>query len=64
MLSQILVRLGKVEDHLGKVENGIGELEFGQRDIKRQLNDLKTDTPTRKEFEELKNRVDRYHPIS
>lgn len=38
------------------------KLESGQRDIKRQINDLKIDIPTRKEFEDLKSRVNKHNP--
>lgn len=33
------------------------------RDVRRQLTDLKLDTPARKEFTALKGRVDTYHPL-
>lgn len=32
--------------------------------LKSQLNDLATDTPSRKEFNNLKARVDHYHPLN
>lgn len=32
--------------------------------LKSQLNDLTTDTPSRKEFNDLKARVDHYHPLN
>jgi archaellum component FlaC len=34
------------------------------QDIKRDINDLKADTPTQKEFDELKAKVERHHPIN
>jgi prefoldin subunit 5 len=34
------------------------------KDVRRQLTDLKVDTPTRREFEDLKSRVDTYHPLT
>ena len=40
------------------------KLESGHADLKRQLTDLKVDTPTRSEFDELKGRVDKYHPLA
>lgn len=46
-----------------KVDRGFEELRTGQRDFQRQINDLKINTPTRKEFEELKQIVHRHHPI-
>ena len=37
-------------------------LEAGQRILQRKIKDLKYNVPTRKEFNELKARVDKYHP--
>ena len=34
-----------------------------RQDMIRQLSDLKMDTPTRQEFNDLKSRVNRYHPV-
>jgi archaellum component FlaC len=34
------------------------------QDIKRDINDLKADTPTQKEFDELKTKVEHHHPIN
>ena len=38
-------------------------LEAGQRNLQRQINDLKSDTPTKIEFKELEDQVDKYHPV-
>jgi hypothetical protein len=57
MFTKILGRLDKMEGRLDKVETRLTKVEFGQRDIKRRLNDLKMDTPTRREFDELRGRV-------
>ena len=41
----------------------IDKLEAGQKDLQRQIGDLKYDTPTEKEFDTLKGKVDKYHPL-
>lgn len=38
------------------------KVDLGFSDVKRQLNDLKVDTPTQDEFNRLKGRVDKYLP--
>jgi cell division protein FtsB len=40
------------------------KLEAGQKDLQRQINDLKYDIPTQKEFDTLKSKVDKYHPLT
>ena len=39
------------------------KLEAGQKDLPRQIGDLKYDTPTQTEFDTLKGKVDKYHPL-
>lgn len=39
------------------------KLETGHKELQRQINDLKCDTPTKKEFKELEDRVGKYHPV-
>jgi hypothetical protein len=46
---------------LDKRFNGI---ENGIRDVRRRLTDIKLDTPSNKEFEDLKSKVERYHPLT
>lgn len=53
-----------IKRDVSKLKRGMAELKRDVSDIKRQLTDLKLDTPTRKEFEELEERVDKHHPIS
>lgn len=53
-----------VEGLFKELNKRFDDLEFEQREIKRQISDLKYDIPTRKEFNELKDRVDKYHPLS
>lgn len=50
-----------------KVEGRLDNLDREMTFMKREIQDLKadlSDTPTRKEFNEVKSRVDRYHPSS
>ena len=56
-------RMFTVQDK--KNNRRFSRLEAGQSDLKRQINDLKANTPTRKEFDDLKAKVvDQYHPLS
>ena len=56
-------RFKQVDGRLEKVDGRLEKVEAGQADIKRQLTDLKLDTPTRQEFLELKARVDKHHQL-
>ena len=60
--------VGQVKPELEELRkeliSAINKLLAGQQEIKRQLNDLKADAPTQKEFEELKSKVDRHHPTN
>jgi hypothetical protein len=51
-----------VEEMFEERDTRLDRLESGQGDIKRQLTDFKADVPTQKEFGQLKERVDSYHP--
>lgn len=42
------------------VTNVRDELVAGQKNLQRQISELKSDTPSRKEFEDLKNKMDQY----
>jgi chromosome segregation ATPase len=53
----------RYDKRFDQVDQRLDKLEAGQSDLKRQLTDLKLDAPTRKEFNDLKERVDRYHPL-
>ena len=48
----------------GELKNDIHEINNDTTNIKRQINDLKVDTPTQKEFNELKDKVDKYLPLT
>ena len=53
-----------VELMFSKQEIHFDKIEAGQKDIQRQICDLKYDTPTQKEFDIFKSRVDKYHPLT
>ena len=58
---------GELDRGIEKVEARLDNLERDMSFVKRDIRDIKadlSDTPTRKEFTELKSRVDRYHPAS
>ena len=56
--------LNGMERMFSKQEKRFDKLESGQKDLQRQIGDLKYDTPTQKEFDTLKSRVDKYHPLT
>jgi len=60
LLNKLNIHLDKMEDGLDGVETNITFIKRDVRDIKAEL----SDTPSRREFNSLKTRVDRYHPIS
>lgn len=47
-----------------KVDARFSTIENDLTDMKWQLNDVKADTPTRKEFEEVKAKVNKHYPFS
>jgi predicted nucleic acid-binding Zn-ribbon protein len=54
-------RLNKLEAGQSRLENNVARLEVGQGHIREEIKELKadlSDTPSRREFEELKHRVD------
>ena len=53
-----------IELMFSKQEKRFDKLEAGQNDLKRHIGDLKYDTPTQKEFDTLKGKVDKYHPLT
>ena len=63
---QMNSRFDDVDKRLSSVESGQRKLDVGQAHLKDQINGLKadlSDTPSRRQFEKLKARVDRYHPV-
>lgn len=62
---QMNLRFKAVDARFDKVEDRLGSLEMGQRYLKDDIRGLKeelSDTPSRREFEELKSRVNKHHP--
>ena len=55
---------GEINSKFTKVDERFDKLEAGQKDLQRQVNDLKYDTPTQKDFDTLKSKVDKYHPLT
>jgi len=47
-----------------EMNRGFDELKTGQKDLQRQITDLKTDTPTMKEFNKLKEKMHFHHPAN
>lgn len=62
---RILEDVGRMFEQQKKTfDQRFRKLEEGLADLKRQLTDLKVDTPTRKEFQDLDERVEKHHPLS
>lgn len=58
---------GELDKSFDKVNGQLDNLERETTFVKREIRDLKadlSDTPTRKEHNELKGKVDRFHPSS
>ena len=49
----------KLDKRFGKVET---DIKYMHDSLKKEIDELKYDTPTRKEFTDLKDRFDRYYP--
>ena len=69
MIEHLVERLGKLmDDRFGafgkKMDKGFSEAKAERQDLKRQINDLKVDTLTQKDFDELKAKVDHPHPTN
>ena len=56
--------LNGMEIMFSKQEKRFDKLEAGQKDLQHQISDLKFDTPTQMEFNTLKSKVDKYHPLA
>ena len=57
----------ELDKSFDKIEGRLDNLDRETTFVKREIHDLKadlSDTPTRKDFNELKGRVDRFHPPS
>ena len=55
---------GEMNAKFARVDERFDKLEAGQKDLQRQISDLKYDTPTQKEFDTLKSKVDKYQPLA
>ena len=56
---RILEGIGRMFERQNRMfDRRFGNLEAGHADMKRQLTDLKVDTPTRKQFQDLDERVE------
>lgn len=67
MFKDLRGRLDGMDKRFDKVEGRLDRLEVGQSYLKDQISRLKTDlsdTPSRRQFEKLKARVDKYHPLT
>lgn len=53
----------RIDQRFKKVDQRFDRLETDVRDVRRRMIDREMDTPTRKEFDYLKARVDKHHPI-
>ncbi len=59
--------MGEMKSRFTKVDNRLNKLEVGQAHLKDQIDGLKadlSDTPSRRQFEKLKARVEKYHPLT
>ena len=60
-------RMDGMDRRFDNVDRRLDTLEVGQSYLKDQIKGLKADlsaTPSRRQFEKLKARVDKYHPLS
>ncbi len=65
MFKDLRRRLDGMDKSFDQVDGRLYTLEVGQSNLKDQINGLKadlSDTPSRRKFQELKARVDKYHP--
>jgi archaellum component FlaC len=56
-------RIGGMDKRIGGMDTRLARVETDVRDIRRRMIDHEVDTPTRKEFSDLKARVDKHHPL-
>ena len=65
MFDQQDKRFDNVEGRLDNLEQNVSELKMDMRQVKDDMKGIKaefSDTPTKREFSELRERVDKYHP--
>lgn len=71
-LKSMPVNFGMLDDAIQAVLDGVQKMfdklelkvDYMHSDLKHQIDDLKYDTPSMKEFNDLKSCVDAYHPAS
>ncbi|OGY16127.1 MAG: hypothetical protein A2785_00890 [Candidatus Chisholmbacteria bacterium RIFCSPHIGHO2_01_FULL_49_18] len=56
-------RIGGMDKRIGGMDTRLARVETDVRDVRRRMIDHEVDTPTRKEFSDLKARVDKHHPL-
>ncbi len=64
---EMIAGFQRVDKRFRSIEHNLKKLEVGQSHLKDQIDGLKadlSDTPSRRQFEKLKARVDKYHPLT
>ena len=56
-------RIDGLDKRIGGMDTRLARVETDVRDVRRRMIDHEVDTPTRKEFSDLKARVDKHHPL-
>ncbi len=64
VLGEMHEDIKQLKKDTSELKRDTAQLTSGQSDLSRQLNDLKMDTPTQKEFTNLKKRVDHLEQFS
>ena len=56
-------RIDGMDKRIWGMDTRLARVETDVRDVRRRMIDHEVDTPTRKEFSDLKARVDKHHPL-
>jgi len=62
---EMIAGFQRVDKRFRGIDHSLNKLEVGQSHLKDQIDGLKadlSDTPSRREFQQLKSKVDRHHP--
>ena len=62
---EMIAGFRRIDKRFRGIDHSMNKLEVGQSHLKDQIDGLKadlSDTPSRREFERLKSKVDRHHP--
>ena len=65
MFKNLQGRADGMDKRFDKIDGNITKLESGQGHLAEKIKDLRadlSDTPSRREFQQLKSKVDRHHP--